>query len=257
MLDVHAPHESLHSWKGFFIHVATIVIGLLIAVGLEQTVEHLHHQREVAHVRRALQLELYLNVDRFAAETELSRRFIPLLQTDLAVFQYLKLHPGAAATQWPGALEWNTFDPLYWTDAWETAKQSGVLTYMPEAELRHYAAIYRRLEYLRGSLVARRSAVNRATEYATAQPDPSLLSPEQISEQVDLTKSALSAYVETALMQRSMTNQLHEFSTAPTEADIEAISHLPLKPEADKAIHAIVDKFLDKERELNNPELPK
>ena len=38
MLDVHAPHETVHSWKDFFIHIATIVIGLLIAVGLEQTV---------------------------------------------------------------------------------------------------------------------------------------------------------------------------------------------------------------------------
>ena len=37
MLDVHAPHESIHTWKSFFIHIATIVIGLFIAVGLEQT----------------------------------------------------------------------------------------------------------------------------------------------------------------------------------------------------------------------------
>ena len=257
MLDVHAPHEGIHTWKAFFVHIAAIVIGLLIAVGLEQTVDHLHHQRQLAHIRKALQLELALNVDRFAAETELTRRFVPILQTDLAVFQYLKLHPGAAATQWPGTLEWRTFDPFYWSDAWETAKQSGVLTYMPEAELRHYAAIYRRLESLRGSIVARRNAINRVTAYAIGQSDASLLSPEQISEQVEMTISALSAYCETALMQLSMANQLHEFSTAPTEADIDAIMHLPRNAESAKAINAIVDKFLDRERELNNPELPK
>lgn len=47
MLDVHPPHAPTHTWKDFFIHIATIVIGLLIAVGLEQTVElyHHHHQR--------------------------------------------------------------------------------------------------------------------------------------------------------------------------------------------------------------------
>jgi hypothetical protein len=39
MLEAHAPQEALHTWKGFFIHIATIVIGLFIAVGLEQTVE--------------------------------------------------------------------------------------------------------------------------------------------------------------------------------------------------------------------------
>ncbi len=38
MLDVHPPHKAAHTFKDFFIHIATIVIGLLIAVGLEQTV---------------------------------------------------------------------------------------------------------------------------------------------------------------------------------------------------------------------------
>jgi hypothetical protein len=31
MLDVHPPHESIHTWRSFFIHIATIVVGLLIA----------------------------------------------------------------------------------------------------------------------------------------------------------------------------------------------------------------------------------
>ena len=54
MLDVHPPHESVHTWKDFFIHIATIVIGLLIAVGLEQTVEAVHHRRERIELRESL-----------------------------------------------------------------------------------------------------------------------------------------------------------------------------------------------------------
>jgi hypothetical protein len=42
MLDVHPPHEAIHTWKAFLIHIVAIVIGLLIAVGLEQTVEFFH-----------------------------------------------------------------------------------------------------------------------------------------------------------------------------------------------------------------------
>ena len=51
MLDVHAPHESIHTRKGFFIHIATISVGLLIAVDLEQTVEvvHRHHESRGTH----------------------------------------------------------------------------------------------------------------------------------------------------------------------------------------------------------------
>jgi len=54
MLDVHPPHEAAHTWKDFFIHIATIVVGLLIAVGLEQTVERLHN----THLRHELQEQL-------------------------------------------------------------------------------------------------------------------------------------------------------------------------------------------------------
>jgi hypothetical protein len=37
MLDVHPPHHAASSWRDFFVHIATIVIGLCIAVGIEQT----------------------------------------------------------------------------------------------------------------------------------------------------------------------------------------------------------------------------
>ena len=54
MLDVHAPTDALHSWKGFFIHIATIVVGLVIAVGLEQSVEAINRHREVHTLREDL-----------------------------------------------------------------------------------------------------------------------------------------------------------------------------------------------------------
>jgi hypothetical protein len=36
MLDVYPPHHPTHTWRDFFIHVATI------CVGLEQTVAAIH-----------------------------------------------------------------------------------------------------------------------------------------------------------------------------------------------------------------------
>jgi len=57
MLEVHAPHESIHTWKSFFIHIAAICVGLLLAVGLEQSVEALHRQYEREHLRASLQQE--------------------------------------------------------------------------------------------------------------------------------------------------------------------------------------------------------
>ena len=61
MIDVHAPHEATHTWTDFFIHIATIVVGLLIAIGLEQTVELIHHHQQLAEARQQLAAERDLN----------------------------------------------------------------------------------------------------------------------------------------------------------------------------------------------------
>jgi hypothetical protein len=54
MLDVHPPEHTPHSWRDFFIHIATIVVGLVIAIGLEQTVEFFHHRQQRHHLEAAL-----------------------------------------------------------------------------------------------------------------------------------------------------------------------------------------------------------
>ncbi len=50
MLDVHPTHSTTHTWRDFFIHIATIAVGLLIALCLEQTVEALHRHHERVHL---------------------------------------------------------------------------------------------------------------------------------------------------------------------------------------------------------------
>ena len=54
MLDVHDPHETIHTWKTFLTHIAAIVVGLVIAVGLEQTVEFFHHRDQREQLEAAL-----------------------------------------------------------------------------------------------------------------------------------------------------------------------------------------------------------
>jgi hypothetical protein len=39
MLDVHPPHKSIEGVGEFFLHLFTITVGLLIAVGIEAAVE--------------------------------------------------------------------------------------------------------------------------------------------------------------------------------------------------------------------------
>src|SRR5215472_6972501 len=47
-MEVHPPDHPIFTWKQFLIHMTTVCLGLLIALGLEQGVEalHRHHQRD-------------------------------------------------------------------------------------------------------------------------------------------------------------------------------------------------------------------
>lgn len=84
MLDVHAPHESIHTWKAFFIHIATICVGLSIAVGLEQTVEAVHRHLERAHLSDSLQHESeQILIDTVRVETSVNNEIHWLQQVDL------------------------------------------------------------------------------------------------------------------------------------------------------------------------------
>jgi hypothetical protein len=96
MLDVHASHETIHTWKDFLIHIATICVGLLIALALEQSVEavHHHHQREqllvsLDHDTRATLRDTEFIVDEYHRRMEWSRARIEQVQVALASHQPL------------------------------------------------------------------------------------------------------------------------------------------------------------------------
>jgi hypothetical protein len=76
MLDVHPPHSPTHTWKDFFIHVGTICVGLLIAVGLEQTVEYFHHQHQLHRFEEALRDESKVNLRSIDSDIRLLQEVI-------------------------------------------------------------------------------------------------------------------------------------------------------------------------------------
>jgi hypothetical protein len=53
-MEIHPPEHPIFTWKQFFIHMATVCLGLLIALALEQTVEGLHHHEQAGELREAL-----------------------------------------------------------------------------------------------------------------------------------------------------------------------------------------------------------
>ena len=139
MLDVHPAHHAASTWRDFFIHIATIVLGLLIAIGLEQTVEALHRQHERSQIRESLHSEsLQIENDTATSEATLAERKEWLQarigKVQAAVWQRQPLpppppHTGATVLVRPD-------DPL-----WRSAKTSGLVPLLTEQEVIAYSEI--------------------------------------------------------------------------------------------------------------------
>jgi hypothetical protein len=224
MLDVHAPHNNVHTWKSFFIHLTTISIGLLIAIGLEQAAAYLHHRHQVSEIRESLRIERSINAHRFSVVTEEFHRFIPKLQGNLAIFQYLLSHPGAPADQWPGTLTWFANNVYYQTSAWETAQRSGILEYMPRDEVQSNADLYGLLKECMNATDRAREAKYEAARFGNVDANASHMNREQIAREIDLISETLLSYGLAANRQRSVAEFYNDFAPAPSAEDVQRLA---------------------------------
>lgn len=145
MLDIHAPHEPIHTWKTFFIHIAVIVIGLFIAVAIEQSVEALHRRHEVAALRKDLRAESsQIAADAHESEAthlyELHWLQARIAQAQDAVWNHKPIGPGA-----PNHMQRYSSPDI---PIWRSAKASGRTALLTKGEVNAYAEI----EYVQGHL---------------------------------------------------------------------------------------------------------
>jgi hypothetical protein len=192
MLDVHPPHAPSYTWKDFFIHLATITIGLLIAISLEQSVEAVHHRQEVRETRAALQEEHQENIKRFHRNVRSHLRALAQLHSNLRVYMYLRDHPGTPEAKLPGAVRWPLFEEEPVKAAWSTAERTNVLALMPAAEVRKFTADYFQLDYAWQLYQPVITVMARCTTYYTHTSDVSTLSPAELAQVIDCTEQAQS-----------------------------------------------------------------
>ena len=168
-MHIHKP-RSLRSFREFLGEVGVIVIGIVIALALEQGVEWLHWHAQVGRTEAAFQAELktqFLNA--------YERRVIdPCVNNRIAFLRDRLLEPGS---HWAGvALKINDsgfykqspmpavfripWRPLR-MEAWQTALASGVLNYMSSERVAIYARIYDQVDYLKQTQQAELSALHQ------------------------------------------------------------------------------------------------
>jgi hypothetical protein len=251
MLDVHPPHASAHTWKDFFIHIATIVIGLLIAVGLEQTVEYLHHRSEVRETRKALALEYKINVVNSRGRAKEFSRSPRMLQRDLAIFLFLREHPGASSSQWPGKIGWTRFGTDFIDGTWQTAIRSNVVAYMPHPEVAHLTELYARFDRSNDTWASFLKALDGASAYTILEPDASRLTSAQIDHEIDLISTLLVQHVADGNVLVNMAEHFPEFSS-PSRQDLRAIRHTVSTPEDAQEAHSIQIETETAQRKLED-----
>jgi len=139
MLDVHPPEHTPHSWRDFFIHIATIVVGLLIAIGLEQTVEHFHHRHERTELEESVQVDSEKAIR--DAESQQKDMVVALRWLDSRIEQVKDAlkgnHALTASLPLPRIFEQDIPDD----PAWKAAKSSGLIEVLPQDEIKVYSEI--------------------------------------------------------------------------------------------------------------------
>jgi hypothetical protein len=243
MLDVHPPHFPTRTWRDFFIHVATICVGLLIAVAIEQTVELIHHRHQVAEAREALRVERGLNIRLFALQTAEFQRDTPALLTNIAIFRYLRRHPHAPPQKWPGEFNWLAVYSGYSSAAYDTAKTNGVLAYMPRPEVQILDELYRRLSSLEDAELAARAAIIQARAFYVIQPDPSQLTPAQLDLYTERMTQVVLRKADSANQQRNLFEHFPDFKPAPTFAEISLLTGVYYTRQQYAAAQAIVNQL--------------
>jgi hypothetical protein len=146
MLDVHAPHGGVHTWKDFWIHLGTITLGLLIAISLEQTVEYFHHLSQRHHLEADLRAEGVENqalaeADWRAMDDRMAVTAAKLREVESTLAARRKMDPPFPASSFTPPASNRTFVvPL--SAVWTTAKEGALIDLLPRETARGYTRLY-------------------------------------------------------------------------------------------------------------------
>ena len=234
MLDVHPPPHAAHGWRDFFVHIVTIVIGLLIALGLEQSAEGIHHRHQVREARDAIAEERAANQHEFATTTDWFRRETKRFQTNLAVLQYLQQHPGAAPDTWPGTISWHSNITSFSTAAWQTAQHLGVTARMSPPDVRQLEHLYYQLIVVQASSAERLRAISAARRYTASDADASRLTGAQLANEIELSEALLIAHYRFGGDMRNLHSIYPDFAPSPATDELRAIVHEPPMTEEER-----------------------
>lgn len=178
-MEVHPPHEPVHSWRDALIHIGLMTVGLFIALSLEGLIEYTHHRHLVHEARENIRAELEANhkstlqniVDLGKEERNIA--------AGIETIQNLQKHPGSH-----GSMNFTWTYATLSDAAWRSARDTGALGYMPFATVQQLATLYgeqtllaermHNLQFHEAELIAPMAAKNDTDPLPTAEYDAAL-----------------------------------------------------------------------------------
>ena len=139
-MEIHKP-KAMHNWREFLAELGTIVLGIIIAIGLEQAVVWLHWQGEVKTARTALAAEFTINDGFFARRLA----FAPCIDRQLGEAETI-IAALQAKKPPPRFTNFNASAGAPRSDSeWQSERAAQTLTHFPREELalmsRYYAML--------------------------------------------------------------------------------------------------------------------
>ncbi len=187
MLDVHPPEQGIHTLKDFFLHLLTITVGLLIALGLENAAEAVHHRHQREEAEQTIRQELRENRDQIEhAQKNVQEE----TKAMLAVLGYLEARQSGKPGDANGLNLSFSEQPLQ-DSAWSTAAATGVLTYMRYADVQKFALCYKEQGLFEGIQQQTLDEYLQLDSYVVRGFDPSKITPDDIKTALPVVRRTL------------------------------------------------------------------
>jgi hypothetical protein len=138
VIDIHPPHQSAHSWRDIFVHLATITVGLFIALSLEGCVEWQHHRHLVHEARENIRSEMQDNQKELKGALNVIHKEQAEVKSDIEALIKLKQNPEAHGL----SVNLRFSNSGLANASWNTAHETGAFSFMGYPEVKKYAEVY-------------------------------------------------------------------------------------------------------------------
>jgi hypothetical protein len=138
VIDIHPPHQAAHSWRDIFVHLATITVGLFIALSLEGCVEWQHHRHLVHEARENIRSEMQDNQKELKGALDVIHKEQAQVKSDIEALIKLKQNPEAHGL----SVNLRFSNSGLANASWNTAHETGAFSFMGYPEVKKYAEVY-------------------------------------------------------------------------------------------------------------------